>query len=205
MFLGDEAHFDKENVMISALTFRNHEVIPFNNGDGKIWFTSEQLANLLEYTDSKKVANLYNRHKDEFTECMSTVAKLRIGKENNELQCIQMRIFSVRGAHLIGMLSRTKVAKALRRWLLDLADKEQEPNLAYLDLPQMKDMTIEEMQNRVTAANKWSLENFGRAGSQMMNLRRLHLKKIRKAEKALLEMSQIQIPDLGEFAVGESA
>ncbi|MGT3291508.1 hypothetical protein [Yersinia enterocolitica] len=71
--------------MISALTFRNHEVIPFNNGDGKIWFTSEQLANLLEYTDSKKVANLYNRHKDEFTECMSTVAKLRTSKENNEL------------------------------------------------------------------------------------------------------------------------
>lgn len=85
---------------MKALTFKNHSVVPFDNGDGKIWFTSEQLAELLGYADSKKIANLYNRHKDEFTACMSTLAKVRTCNENNELQYTQVRVFSPRGAHL---------------------------------------------------------------------------------------------------------
>ncbi|MFS1564322.1 MAG: hypothetical protein ACL7AX_13105 [Candidatus Arsenophonus phytopathogenicus] len=61
---------------MKALTFKNHSVVPFNNGDGKIWFTSEKLAELLSYADNRKITNLYNRHKDEFTACMSTLTKV---------------------------------------------------------------------------------------------------------------------------------
>ncbi|MBE8596843.1 hypothetical protein [Xenorhabdus sp. BG5] len=50
--------------MSTALTFKEHEIVPFDNGDGKIWFTGEQLAKLLGYTDMKQVNKIYQRHKD---------------------------------------------------------------------------------------------------------------------------------------------
>ncbi|MDQ9668887.1 hypothetical protein RF033_15005, partial [Serratia marcescens] len=34
------------------------------------------------------------------------------------------RIFSLRGAHLIGMFARTKLAKEFRKWVLDILDQE---------------------------------------------------------------------------------
>lgn len=34
------------------------------------------------------------------------------------------RVFSLRGAHLIAMFSRTPVAKEFRRWVLDILDRE---------------------------------------------------------------------------------
>ncbi|PHM36298.1 Rha family transcriptional regulator [Xenorhabdus mauleonii] len=98
------------------------------------------------------------------------------------------------------MLSKTKVAKALRKWLLDLAEKEHQPqNLAMMDMANLKELTIGEMQNRLVTANKWSFDNFGRKGSDLMNLRKRHLKKIRKAEKAILELSQLTLPGFDNF------
>ncbi|HGJ5874648.1 hypothetical protein [Arsenophonus apicola] len=40
--------------MDHVLTFKTHNIAPFNNGDNKIWLTGEHLAKLLEYKDSKK-------------------------------------------------------------------------------------------------------------------------------------------------------
>ncbi|MGL5410310.1 MAG: P22AR C-terminal domain-containing protein, partial [Shewanella sp.] len=37
---------------------------------------------------------------------------------------IPVRIFSLRGAHLIAMFSRTALAKEFRRWVLDVLDRE---------------------------------------------------------------------------------
>ncbi|MGR6438825.1 hypothetical protein ACU42Y_08395 [Proteus mirabilis] len=52
----------------------------------------------------------------------------------------------------------------MRRWLLDLAEKESKPQtgLANLDMNELKTLTINEMQNRLVAADNWSFENFGR-------------------------------------------
>ena len=36
----------------------------------------------------------------------------------------QVRVFSLRGCHLLGMLARTKVAKEFRHWVLDVLEKE---------------------------------------------------------------------------------
>ncbi|SFN79195.1 hypothetical protein SAMN05216516_1271, partial [Izhakiella capsodis] len=47
---------------MKELTFKNHSVVPFDNGDGKIWFTSANMAELLEYADEKSVNRLYNRN-----------------------------------------------------------------------------------------------------------------------------------------------
>jgi hypothetical protein len=191
--------------MQSALTFKDHHVVPFDNGDGKVWFTSTHMAELLEYADDKSVNRLYNRNKTEFSSDMTKVVTVTSSNKNNEIQHNRQRIFSSRGAHLLGMLAETKIAKALRRWLLDLIEKETQPNMALMDLSNLKDVALGEMQNRVTKANEWSLETFGRPGSQSMTIRKRHLKKIREVEKVIRELSQLSLPDMGDFPSGDVA
>ncbi len=79
--------------MGSELTFQDRTVVPFDNGDGKIWFTTDALADLLGYANANKVSNIYNRHKDEFTDSMTTVTKVRKDGINNSLREVEMRIF----------------------------------------------------------------------------------------------------------------
>lgn len=188
--------------MSDKLVFKGKEIVPFDNGDGKVWFTSNDMAELLEYADDKSVNKLYNRNKDEFSNEMTRVVTVTSRNKNNEIQHNRKRIFSSRGAHLLGMLADTKVAKSLRKWLLDLIEKESRPNLAMMDLDNLKQVTLGEMQNRVTKANEWSLETFGRPGSKSMTIRKRHLKKIREAEKMLIELSQVCLPDMGDFPEG---
>nr|ELR5112628.1 hypothetical protein [Providencia stuartii] len=191
--------------MSDKLVFKGNEVIPFDNGDGKVWFTNKQLSELLEYKDESSVTRIFNRNKDEFTDGMSQTVSLTVSNKNNEIQNKRVRIFSIRGAHLVGILSKTDVAKALRRWLLDLAEKESKPQQGWqsLDMDELKSLTINEMQNRLVAADNWSFENFGKKGSDLMNLRKRHLKKIRKAKKAIMDLSQLTLPDMGDFPNGE--
>ncbi len=188
---------------MKALTFKKHSIVPFDNGDGKIWFTSADMAELLEYADEKSVNRLYNRNKNEFTDEISRVVSVTSRNKNKEIQYNRVRVFSPRGGHLLGMLADTKVAKALRRWLLDLVDKESQPNLALMDINQLKELTLGEMQNRVLQVNEWSLDTFGRPGSKSMTIRKRHLKKIRETEKLIRELSQVAIPDLGDFPDAE--
>jgi hypothetical protein len=49
---------------------------------------------------------------------------LTVSNKNNELQQAKTRIFSLRGCHLIAMLSRTAIAKQFRKWVLDILDRE---------------------------------------------------------------------------------
>lgn len=185
--------------MKHELTFKDHAVVPFDNGDGKIWFTTEALAGLLGYADAKKVSNIYNRHKDEFTESMSTLAKVRKCNENNELLYTQNRLFSPRGAHLIGMISRTKVAKELRIWLLDLAERESGVAVGSLDVNHLTDMAGQQIHDAIIKFDKLSFENRGQKGSGLMAQRKRDIKKIREATRLALQLTQFSICDLGDF------
>ena len=79
------------------------------------YITSVQLAQALGYANENAVAKIYNRNADEFTEEMTCLPKL----------CKQgVRLFSLRGAHLVAMFARTPVAKEFRKWVLDVLDKE---------------------------------------------------------------------------------
>ncbi|HEC5300557.1 TPA: hypothetical protein QCG78_003089 [Enterobacter asburiae] len=109
--------------MSTQLAFHD---VNFNvvNRNGQIWLTSAELASALQYASVRAVTGLYNRYKDEFTESMSLVLKMNtkgFGGGNSEKDT---RIFSLRGAHLVAMLSKTPVAKEFRRWVLDILDKE---------------------------------------------------------------------------------
>ncbi|MGG4606991.1 BRO-N domain-containing protein [Providencia sp. Me31A] len=97
--------------MSKSLVFKGNEVIPFDNGDGKVWFTNKQLSELLEYKDESSVTRIFNRNKDEFTDGMSQTVSLTVSNKNNEIQNKRVRIFSIRGAHLVGILSKTDVQK----------------------------------------------------------------------------------------------
>ncbi|EIC4353500.1 Bro-N domain-containing protein [Salmonella enterica] len=185
------------------LIFKEQAVGLFNNRDGKIWFTAETLADLLGYADARKVLNIYNRRKDEFTDSMTMVSKVRTNGINNSLREVDVRLFSLRGAHLIGMFARTKIAKELRHWLLDLADQESGVDIGTLELEDIRSLPGEQIHHRIAEFNQKSLAFRGQPGSKNMTQRRRDLKKIREATVLAIELTQLQICDMGDFPEGE--
>lgn len=107
---------------MNILTFNGIEFQPIKQ-QNQIWLTASQLAEALEYSDVRSVTKIYQRNADEFTLSMTEVVKLTTTKDNNNLQT-STRIFSLRGCHLVAMLSKTKIAKQFRQWVLDILDKE---------------------------------------------------------------------------------
>ncbi|EBP8729844.1 hypothetical protein AB616_26385, partial [Salmonella enterica] len=101
-----------QSINCRELEFHGQAIIPYDNGDGKIWFTAKQAAKLLGYANAKSVTNLYNSNADEFTPSMSQViVTVTSGKSKGcgNLKT-KTRIFSLRGLHLLGMLAETPIA-----------------------------------------------------------------------------------------------
>lgn len=105
--------------MNTELTFRSHTFTPAIR-DNKFWLTSSQIAEALEYSSTKSITNLYNQNEEEFTSEMTQVTESVTSGNYRK----KVRIFSLRGAHLIAMFARTPVAKEFRRWVLYVLDKE---------------------------------------------------------------------------------
>lgn len=105
--------------MNTELTFRSHTFTPAIR-DNKFRLTSSQIAEALEYSSTKSITNLYNQNEDEFNAEMTQVTE----SVTSGIYRKKVRIFSLRGAHLIAMFARTLVAKEFRRWVLDVLDKE---------------------------------------------------------------------------------
>lgn len=82
------------------------------------WFKSSELARALGYSSEKAVANIYRRNEDEFSNDMSVV----INSSTTGIP-VMTRIFSLRGCHLLAMFARTPVAKAFRKWVLDVIER----------------------------------------------------------------------------------
>lgn len=118
-----DGNIDMNIVANYELKFQNTTFHPVVDG-GHIWLTSTELARALEYADSKSITKLYTRNKDEFTPAMSMVVNMTTNGINNSLRTKKVRVFSIRGAHLIAMFAETPKAKQFRRWALDVLDKE---------------------------------------------------------------------------------
>lgn len=103
---------------MKALSFQSTQ-FDIIDRNGQPWLQSRQIANALGYVDEKSINRIYARNADEFTDAMSCGVKLTSKGQQREV-----RIFSLRGAHLIAMFSRTAVAKEFRKWVLDVLDKE---------------------------------------------------------------------------------
>jgi prophage antirepressor-like protein len=104
---------------MNTLTFENttFDISTINN---QIWLRATQIGEALGYSNPvDSIKNLYERNSDEFTATMTQLIELDTagGKQ-------QVRVFSLRGAHLLGMFARTEKAKTMRVWVLDILDKE---------------------------------------------------------------------------------
>lgn len=120
-----------------SLSFKdtNFQITDVN---GQPWLRLPQIGVALGYANPYKVQQVFDRNADEFTDSMTQVIELPTagGKQ-------QVRIFSLRGCHLLGMLARTNVAKEFRRWVLDVLEKETSRNV--------QPTTISDLSHRLSA------------------------------------------------------
>lgn len=136
--------------------------------DGEPWLRGPQIAGALGFNRDDRIADLFNRNYEEFTESMTALVKLpTAGGEQ------MVRIFSLRGAHLLGMLARTDKAAAFRRWVLDVLEQQsiqKAPALPPIDPRSLlwvddgrPDPSLTPRQQRMVAAHAASLaqEAFG--------------------------------------------
>ena len=104
---------------MTTLTFQNTTLSVINQHN-QIYITASDLGLALEYANPlRAISKLYNSNADEFTPEMTALIEMQTA---GGLQ--KVRIFSLRGAHLIAMFARTKVAKDFRKWVLDILDRE---------------------------------------------------------------------------------
>lgn len=107
----------------AALSFHDTAFDPVPHTDGQIWLTLPQIEGALGYAHSgKAVARLFDQHAAEFTDRMTALVKLPTAGGVQEV-----RIFSLRGAHLLGMFARTARAAEFRRWVLDVLEQQTAP------------------------------------------------------------------------------
>lgn len=116
-------NIDMNSVQNKELSFHNVTLVPAPVADG-IWLTSSDIAKALGYASPKSVTNIYSRNADEFTGSMSMVIKMMTNGINNNLREKSVRVFSLRGCHLIAMFAATDKAKEFRRWVLDILDRD---------------------------------------------------------------------------------
>ena len=104
---------------MTTLTFQNTTLSVINQHN-QTYFTANDLGLALGYVDAiRSVKQIYDRNADEFTAEMTALIEMPTA---GGIQ--KVRIFSLRGAHLIAMFARTKVAKDFRKWVLDILDRE---------------------------------------------------------------------------------
>lgn len=107
----------------TEMNFHGISLTPVSDMSG-IWLTSADVAKALHYTSTKSVTNLFNQYSDEFSPGMTMVIESVTNGINGTSRRMKVRVFSLRGAHLLAMFARTPVAKEFRRWVLDILDRE---------------------------------------------------------------------------------
>lgn len=122
----------------SDYNFQGFAFNPVTEG-GAIWFTSTELAKALGYKKTDAISQIYARNADEFSESMSLTLNMKVNGINNSLRNKSVRVYSLRGAHLVAMFASTPKAKDFRRWALDILDRE------VLQSPIAKQFTDEEL------------------------------------------------------------
>ncbi|PPE57082.1 hypothetical protein F152LOC_04129 [Pectobacterium brasiliense] len=109
----------------SELAFHD---VKFNcaHHNGTVWLRGTEIAEALGMEKKDAVSQIYHRNADEFTDGMTLTLKLRVKGFGGGNSVKDVRVFSLRGAHLIGMFARTSLAKEFRKWVLDILDTQIE-------------------------------------------------------------------------------
>ncbi|HHF5565458.1 TPA: Bro-N domain-containing protein [Haemophilus influenzae] len=108
---------------MTTLTFQTTSLSVINQHN-QTFISARDLGLALTYKNpTSDIMRIYDRNADEFTAEMTALIEMPTA---GGLQ--KVRIFSLRGAHLIAMFARTKVAKDFRKWVLDILDREVSQN-----------------------------------------------------------------------------
>lgn len=110
---------------MNELTFegRKMRVIERN---GQAWLTATDIAAALGYSRSDKVSRIYQIHSAEFRASMTELVETPVSGFSGITA--EARLFSLRGAHLIGMFARTKKGVEFRAWVLDQLEAQVVPD-----------------------------------------------------------------------------
>jgi prophage antirepressor-like protein len=104
----------------TALVYKSTTFNPVPNpAKSGVWLRVHQIGVALGYTRGDAINKLYANNADEFTQSMTALVKIQTAGGEQEV-----RVFSLRGAHLLGMFARTAEAKDFRVWILDVLDNE---------------------------------------------------------------------------------
>ena len=111
--------------MTASLCFNDFTFSPVTH-QNSLWIRAVELARALGYSGEEMVSRLYRRNADEFTPDMTQLIEIVAEGQNGlprKLSSGRARIFSLRGCHLLAMFARTPVAKAFRKWVLDVIEQ----------------------------------------------------------------------------------
>lgn len=106
--------------MSHSLCFNGFTFSPITRGN-QPWIRATELARALGYGRENQVSRLYRNNADEFTPDMTQLVEITAQPQNGAEG--RARIFSLRGCHLLAMFARTPVAKAFRKWVLDVIEQ----------------------------------------------------------------------------------
>lgn len=119
-----------------SLTFNEISFTPVTH-QNSLWIRAVELAHALGYKRPDILTKLYTQNADEFTPDMTQV--IEIVDNTESVFPVKARIFSLRGCHLLAMFARTPVAKAFRKWVLDVLDRlAAEERAALPEVPHIK-------------------------------------------------------------------
>lgn len=121
------------NARAAALSFHS-TTFGIVDHQGQPWLKANEIAQALGYADESAINRIYARRSDEFTEKMTLTVNLTVKGFGNGNSEKEVRIFSLRGAHLLAMFARTAVAKEFRAWVLDLLEQQTEDNAQQRDV-----------------------------------------------------------------------
>lgn len=106
--------------MSQSLCFNDFTFSPVTR-DNQPWFRSSEIARALGYKREDILGKLYRKNADEFTSDMTQVVE---NLDNTEsVFPVKVRLFSLRGCYALAMFARTPVAKAFRKWCLDVIER----------------------------------------------------------------------------------
>jgi hypothetical protein len=108
-----------QSAVATTLVFQSTE-FDIISRDGQPWLRGRQIDSALGYKRDS-TSRIYERNKSEFTDSMTCTVKL-----TDQGQSREVRIFSLRGAHLLAMFARSKIAGIFRKWVLDILDAQME-------------------------------------------------------------------------------
>lgn len=152
----------KHTLSVPALAFHETTFHPITRA-GQPWLTAAEIAAALGYASDDAISRIYRRRAAEFTGAMTETVKLTA---SGNLQK-EARIFSLRGAHLLGMFARTDRAAEFRRWVLDILDAQNEAEAQRRAKPGANALTVQPVPQARAAISKELRQHINRTAHQI--------------------------------------